>query len=243
LPTRFDPGSPLFMHGKNYPWTDWQVHDFQGIEIWNYTSQWIGGIQSILKGIMLLYFPQLALTGPDPRTMAKFDAYQQQGLKIIATGGSDAHGKKTKIGFIRIKASPYETWFRSINLHVLSNKAFSGEYPNDRELLYQSIRKGALWVGNDYYRSSCGFSFYIQTGKKRWGMGETAPAQERMYARVMTPYPARVRLIRNGSVWKTSTGKVHTFNDLDKGVYRVEADHRHGLGYRPWIYSNSIWVQ
>lgn len=239
----YDPGSPLFLDGKNYPWTDWQVHDFQCMEIWNYTSQWIGGIQSLLEGISLLWFPQRAIIAPDARTMTKFDACQQQGLKIIAVGGSDAHGKKLKTGFLNIKVSPYEACFRSINVHVLSKKVFTGEYSADKELLYQSIRQGTLWVANDYYRSSHGFSFFIQAGKKRWVMGETVQAREKTSAHVLTPYPARVKLIRNGRTWKTGTGKEHTFADLDKGIYRVEAEHRHGLGFRPWIYSNSIWVQ
>jgi len=247
----FEKGSPLFMDGISFEWTDWNVYGFQGIEIWNYTSQWKDYITSIMKGILCIFYPHIALKGPCLEAMKKLDEYQYQGKKIIATGGSDAHGYHMKLGLLRVEASPYETLFKSINIHVISESSMSGESKKDKEIIYNAIRKGSLWIGYDYFKNSRGFSFEIKKGGCIWKMGESVPFQKNLMAVIHTPYKARVKLIRNGKEYRESIGRQHCFDNLQSGgfdnlqsgVYRVEAYHWHLLGYRFWIFSNSIWVE
>ncbi len=239
----FEKGSPVFADGINFPWTDWKVCNFQGIEIWNFTSQWKDHITSTIKGVLLVFYPHAALSGPCPQALAKLDEHQCRGEKIIATGGSDAHGYAMKLGMFNLQASPYETSFKCINVHVLTELPLSGEVQPDKEKLYAAIRKGTLWIGYDYFINSKGFRFFIRDGVNTWQMGDTVPLSEHMILQAVTPESARVKLIKNGKVWQVSTGKRHIFQDVDRGVYRIEAYHRFLLGYRPWIFSNSIWVE
>lgn len=239
----FEKGSPIFGDGVKYVWTDWQVQGFQGIEIWNFTSQWKEHVTSILKGLGLVIYPHAALTRPCPQALKKLDQYQGQGYKIIATGGSDAHGYKMKVGMLWVTVSPYETSFRCINVHVLCPSPLSGEAPVDQKNIYNAFRQGMLWVGYDYFINSCGFRFFVQKEGKRWQMGDTVPFSSNLSGWVFTPKPAQVKLLRNGKRIRSSGGRQHVFYDLGPGVYRVEVYHRHLLGYRPWIFSNSIWIE
>lgn len=238
----FEKGSAVFENGAAYEWTDWQVTGFQGIEIWNFTSQWKDHVTSICKGLVLVFYPHAALPGPCPRALAKLDEYQRQGKKIFATGGSDAHGYTMKIGMLKVLVSPYEESFRCINVHVLTELPLTGEAQADRKAIYQAIRKGRLWVGYDYFINSRDFRFYMEAGGQRWQMGESVPLGRDLKARVLTSRAARVKLIRNGRKVADSSGLEHVFNCTDRGVYRVEVYHRYLLGHRPWIFSNSIWV-
>ncbi|MGI6421885.1 MAG: CehA/McbA family metallohydrolase [Syntrophomonadaceae bacterium] len=239
----FEKGSPVFGDGIKYQWTDWQVQDFQGIEVWNFTSQWKEHVSSIIKGLFLLIYPHAALTGPCPLALQKLDQYQGQGKKIIAVGGSDAHGFKMKAGILWVTVSPYETAFRCINVHVLCPTPLSGQVADDKYKIYHAIRQGQLWIAYDYFINSYGFRFFVEGEGKRWQMGDSLPFSSKLTGWVFTPKPALVKLLRNGIEVESSRGRQHVFYDLEPGVYRVEVYHRHLLGYRPWIFSNAIWIE
>lgn len=225
-----------------YTWQDWSVNGFQGIEIWNLLSQWKGSVTNFWKAIYYVINPQAALFGPYPEVMQRFDRYQQQGKKIVAWGGSDAHAPEIKLGPWKINIIPYEFSFRSINMHVLLPRKLSRDLVVDKQLVYNALRQGRCWVANDYYKSSRGFSFELCAGPKKWLMGDSVPGQENMQIKVNTPYKARVKLIKNGVLAGTSEGSKHVFRQIKPGVYRVEAALSHSRRFSPWIYSNSIWV-
>lgn len=239
----FEKGSPLFHDRRTYQWTDWSVQGFQGIEVWNFLSQWRDGITGIIKGIYLLINPHSAfIQGPYKEALAMLDKYQEKGEEIFLTGGSDAHNSLIKIGPLNLRISPYDLCFKCINMHILSEYRFSGNFLEDKEICYNALRKGSSWVAYDFFKNSQGFSFIIKFGNKEWGMGETVPLQEYLLAEVKTPYKARVVLLRNGEYWESSKGQKHEFKRIKEGVYRVEVYHPQGLRYHPWIFSNSIWV-
>ncbi len=239
----FEKGTPLFVDGISFPWKDWNVHGFQGIEIWNFTSQWKDHITSAFQGILLAFCPHVAMQGPCPQALARMDEYQSRGEKIFAVGGSDAHGYNMRLGMLDLQVSPYETSFKCINIHVLTELPLSGELESDREILYAAIRKGSLWIGYDYFLNSRGFRFFIRDKEKKFQMGDSVLSSQHLEIRVLTPETARVRLMKNGKEWRVSSGKKHVFANIDPGVYRIEVYHRYLLGYRSWIFSNSIWVE
>jgi len=234
--------SAFLNDGEVYNWLDWSVHSFQGIEIWNLLSQWKGSIKSLIEAFYYYLNPHAAIIGPYPEILKKFDDYQQQGHRIVAFGGADAHAPEIKLGPIKIKIIPYEMSFRCINMHVLLIQPLSGEFKTDQELIYQALRQGSSWIAYDYYRNSQGFTFTLGKGNEKWSMGESVPWQENMSIQVYTPYPARVKLVKDGLPLGESAGQDHLFNNIKPGIYRMEAYHRHGLKYRPWIFTNAIWV-
>lgn len=239
----FEKGSKFYHNGLTFLWTDWSVQGFQGIEIWNHLSRWRDELTGILKGLLLVFKPSLALhQGPYRETLKILDHYQGQGQRVFAYGGSDAHGIKIKLPLISIEIGSYEEGFRSINMHVLSEQPKQNNLEHDRELIYHALSEGNSWVGCDYYRSSRGFRFEAQSSRGKWGMGTTIPWHRGIELYVKTPYPARVLMLRNGELWAKSQGTKHRFPVNRPGVYRVEAEHRRGWSWQPWIFSNPIWI-
>ncbi len=234
--------SPFLNNGAVYNWNDWSVQGFQGIEIWNLLSQWKGSITSLIKACYYCLHPHPAIIGPYPEIMKKFDYYQQQGQRVVAFGGSDAHAPEIKLGPFKIPIISYQLSFRCINMHVLLNQELNGDPAGDKDLIYHALRLGSCWVAYDYYKDSRGFAFELCKDNQKWSMGETVSWQNSMSIKVSTPYYAQVKLIKNGLVSEVSKGTNHVFRKINPGIYRVEVYHRRGLKLRPWIFSNSIWI-
>ncbi|MGR6836197.1 PHP domain-containing protein [Syntrophomonas erecta] len=235
-------GSPLYNDGLTFQWTDWCIQNIQGIEIWNFLSQWRDGITGITRGLYLLLNPHQALRGPYQETMKKWDSFQISGQKVMAYGGSDAHGIRLKRGILNMEIGSYDLSFRCINMHILSYKPLTGEKAHDRRLVHQALRKGRSWVGYDYFYNSRGFRFELHQGDKVWTMGNQVKWARSMWFKVNTPRRALVKCIKNGKLWCLSKGTRHIFAHPGPGVYRVEVYHRHYFKWRPWIFSNPIWL-
>lgn len=237
-------GSPLYQNYKTYKWTDWTVTGFQGIEVWNFLSQYKDEMTGILRGICLLFFPHAALKGPYKETLQRLDSYQKKGFRIFAYGGSDAHGIKIKLGPVPLfTISPYDLCFKCINTHVISDKKLSGNSGADKNIIYQALRKGRFWIGYDYFKSSKGFEFSLQSPRGKWLMGDETVVQEDLKAWVKTPHKAVIKLFKDGKLYGESQGRNHSFRIEKSGVYRVEAYHKRLCNYRLWILSNPIWVK
>jgi len=109
-------------------------------------------------------------------------------------------------------------------------------------MIYDALRNASCWVANDYFKNSRGFSFTLCDDRQIWNMGEDVPWQENLQCKVSTPYRARVKLYKNGELAAESEGREHLFQGITRGIYRVEAYLRYRCKYRPWIFTNSIWV-
>ncbi|MGI6453510.1 MAG: PHP domain-containing protein [Syntrophomonadaceae bacterium] len=238
----FDRESALLKKFGAYPWTDWTVRGFQGIEIWNFLSQWREGITSYAAGLYLLLNPHAALKGPDPQALQFYDRCQQTGIPIVAFGSSDAHGSQVSIGPYEVTIAPYQLCFKCINMHIWVENRLSRDLKRDKPIIYQALRNGCSSISYDYYLNSKGFRFYMEREEKKCYPGGRIKADRDLLANVITPYPAEVWLVKNGQKWKKSTGRMHRFVGISDGVYRVEVFHQFKKGLRPWIFTNSIQV-
>lgn len=238
----YENGSPCFQNGRTFPWTDWSVEGFQGIEIWNYLSQYRDSFTSILKGVYLLLNPAAGLKSPYRKALNKLDQLQLEGKIVFAYGGSDAHGTKIRIRNWSITISPYELCFKLVNMHILCSEALTGEFKSDKNTIYKALGDGCSWIACDYYRKSDGFRFEVNHQSRSWPVGSRVKYYPGLYITVKTPAESQVVLIRNGRHMYVSTGKQHCFKPIPTGIYRIEAYLKYKCRLRPWIYSNSIWV-
>lgn len=237
-------GSRFYHQGLTFEWDNWQVQGFQGIEIWNYLSRWRDEFTSILAGLQLLIKPSISLhKGPYRETLDILDRYQTQGHRVFAYGGSDAHGIVIKCPLIRTEIGSYQQGFTSINMHILTADALVQDYQTDRQNIYRSLANGCSWVACDYYRDSRGFRFFADSSLGRAEMGSSILCHNDLTLQVRTPVQARLNVYRSGKRWASSYGTRHTFPVNRPGVYRLEAQHKRGCSWQPWIYSNPIWVQ
>ncbi len=236
-------GSPLYKGGITFEWTDFNVTDFQGLEIWNYLSQWKDGIRGLFSGICLLFFPHKALIGPYPEVMQWLDELQIEGQPVMVYGGSDAHNIKIGLGPLTFATiGPYYYSFKCINMHIITKNKLTGDFNRDKANVYAALRAGNSWVGYDFFKNSRGFRFVLKDDKESYLMGSQVKFKKGMLLEIKIPYKAKVLIIRNGQVWKTLQGDNFRISVEQGGVYRVEVYHNHGRSYRPWIFSNSIWI-
>ncbi len=239
----FDCAAPRFRQG-DLSWDDWQVEGYTGLELWNFMVDFKCRLRSLPAAVFYSYFPSQIAQGPRRRALALWDSLLASGKRVVAIGNSDAHALPARLGPLRRTLFPYLWLFRAVNTHVLTEQALSGEPEADRAMLFQSIRQGRCFIGYDLPADSRGFMFSGQSERGTAVMGDALTFELGATLQVRSPAPGRIRILRAGSVhheWLASQHAVLTITE--PGPYRAEVQLPRGGRFRPWIYSNPIFVQ
>jgi hypothetical protein len=241
----FEKGSRYIEKGKAYPWKQWPVFGFNGLEIWNYSSHWRGLHPSLFKTIYWFFFNRpAAMKGPSHEVLQLWDCYNLNGHRIVAVGGSDAHATKYKLGPIPITLFTYSYIFSTINTYIVTAARLSTDYDLAAEQILSALRSGSCYISFDSLNPGGGFSFQAASREKVYSMGESAVLEKGLTLSIKSP-PGRphIRLIHNGSVIVLENTAVLEYYVTEPGIYRVELYHRPLIGQpRPWIYSNPIYI-
>ena len=226
-----------------YPWTEWSITNFTGIEIWNHMSEWMEGLTEENKYQYFVH-PLKSIKAPVPETLCKWDELNQE-KKMVGIGGIDAHAHKVNLlGFFEVEVFPYKVLFKSIRTHILTSEKIE---PSDspakvkkaENLIYESLKEGKCFVSNYYHANACGFRFFAEDGNKICQMGESIKLNKKVRLRVLLPsLSGTIRLIRNGRLYDTVENIDAEFHIKESGVYRVEIF----LDEKAWIFSNHIRV-
>ncbi|MEW6662267.1 MAG: CehA/McbA family metallohydrolase [Bacillota bacterium] len=241
----FEKGSPLVEGGKSYPWTDWQVKDYNGICIWNYTSQWRDSIRTVPEALWRVYItPNSSFKSACPRALYRWDQEAQK-RQVVAIGGSDAHAVQARYGPFQPVIFPYEFLFKCINTHILTNNPLTGDYRQDKLSLLAALAQGRCFVSFDYYYPARGFRFQAVNQQEVLAvMGDACPFSPGAALEVDLPDPGDVRLIKNGRLTAVQKGCRAGWKIAEPGVYRVEVWKRvFGLKPMAWVYSNPIYFR
>jgi hypothetical protein len=225
------------------PWVDWDVTGYTGLEIWNYMSEFKGLLRNKLAAIYYAYFPSRGIRGPFRTTLRRWDQLLDQGRRVAAIGGADAHGDTYSMGPIKRVLFPYAYLFRCVNTHILTMGRTNGILEHDKELIYDALRAGHTWVGYDLPSPTAGFRFHARSGANPAMMGDELSRTGATKFEVQTPHSGDVHLLRNGRVIARARGKYLQHTTADPGVYRVEVYRTYRLGRRGWIFSSPIYVK
>jgi len=238
-----DQALPAF-HETDITWDDWTAEDFTGLELWNGFSEIKSVAHNHLQAIFYVFFPALIARGPHPDTIARWDALNANGRKVVAIGGSDAHANRMRLGPLQRTVLPYQFHFRGINNHLLLPAPLTSTLASDRKMVLEALASGNSFIGYDLPASTRGFRFSAQGKTGAASMGETILLEGGVTFQIRIPEPADCRLIRDGVVIKNWRGREQcTHIACDPGVYRVEC-HIEYLGRkRAWIISNPITVR
>ena len=228
-------------HVKHYPWTDWSADGDTGIGIWDFMTDWQSCLQRYLPSFFSFLFPAFFLSGPRSITLNRWDTLNQK-KKIVGIGELDNHATVMKVGGIRFEALSFERAFKLIRTHVLTREKLICNNERDIKIILESLHYGRCYVALEYFQPSRGFQFYIAQDNKEFFMGDTLTLSENTRLHVSLPAPALIRIIRNGSLWNKERKKALMLPVIEPGVYRVEAFLRVYGKYRPWIFSNPIFV-
>ncbi|MGV8057753.1 MAG: PHP domain-containing protein [Smithellaceae bacterium] len=229
-------------HVKHYPWTDWSVDGYAGISIWDFMTDWQSSLKRYLPSFLSFFFPAFFLRGPRRITLERWDSLNQT-KKIVGIGELDNHGSIKRIAGIKIAAFSFNRAFKFIRTHICTQEPLSGNSQKDISLLFNSLRSGSCYVAMEYFQSSQGFSFCIIQNNKEYTMGDSVILADKAQIYISLPALALVRIISNGMLLHEITSKEILQPVKEKGIYRVEAYLKRYGKYRPWIFSNPIFVK
>ncbi len=225
-----------------YPWTEWQIDNFTGIEIWNHMSEWMEGLTEENKYNYFIH-PLRSIVGPTEETLAKWDELSLL-RKVVGIGGVDAHAHKLNLlGFFEVEVFPYKVLFKSIRTHIITETKIPTEpelVDSAKQNLYGSLASGRCFVSNYYYGDAKGFRFFAEDNKRTYQMGDTVLLDEKVKFRVLLPNDScLIKLIYNG----IKIGEVENidaeFVVYEPGVYRIEVFREN----KAWIFSNHIRIE
>jgi hypothetical protein len=237
-----DPAMPAFGE-TNISWVDWDVTGFTGLELWNGFSEFKTVAKGKLDAILYAFFPVFIPHGPLPGTLAIWDDLLRQGRQVVAVGGTDAHAQHMTMGPLHKTIFPYEYHFSTINTHILTPVALTGDLVQDRKMVFDALAAGHCFIGYDLPASTRGFHFSAQSRKVNGMMGDRIPFNEAVTLQAKFPSRAEIKLIKDGKCIQASQGQAITYIADQPGIYRIEA-YKHFLGKRRgWIFSNPIYLK
>lgn len=226
-----------------FPWVNWEVEGFTGIELWNAMSDVKWRLRTVPRGLLGAYLPKWVLVSPFEEVLAKWDELTRAGFKIVAIGNSDAHAWPISLGPLTRTMYSYEYLFQAVNTHLLLADPLADEAVRAQSQIYEALRAGHCYVSNDMVASPRGFSFSGRSRKKRAIMGDTLRLDGEAELVATSPRKASLRLIKDGVLIAEEKGAELRWRTREPGVYRIEA-HRRFWGYtRGWVYTNPIYVQ
>lgn len=228
---------------KPFPWTDWNVTGYTGLEIWSYSVDWLTGVTTVPRLLASLVFPDRFTDGPMPETLARWDdlcrAAWRRGRKVVGIGGTDAHG---------ILYS-YRRMFQTVRTHVLLERDWSGDAVQDKQAVLAALRQGAAYVAYDRLYDATGFRFTAETNVESAVMGGTlsrarrSGARRSVWLRAQAPTRCMLTLRTPDGVVQQVDGNRLEARVEESGVYRMEAHIPSSRGLRPWVFTNPIYVR
>jgi hypothetical protein len=239
----FEKGMPFMEGSVTYRWNDLSVSGYTGICIWNFSSRWKERVKSIIHALFFLTFKSKMLKGPSVETMKFWDEVCRR-RKVAAVGGSDAHGSAFVWGGLAVTPLTYEFVLGAVTTHIFLWEPLSAEFEQAKRQVYEALREGRGFVAHDALTPARGFRCtYTSEAGETILPGQEAPFRPGAI-RVIAPRDGRIRILRNGSQVERQRGTRAFYRVGEPGVYRVEVYRRVGLfGWRPWIFSNPVYLR
>ncbi len=247
----FEHSAPRFNEAA-LPWVDWTVTGYTGLELWNYMSEFKAHLPNMYRAVLLVFFPQAAMRGPFPETLAQWDELLRT-RKVVAICGSDAHATTYRLGPLVREVFSYKHLFRASNLHILTEEVFNGQLDHDKKVIYEALKVGHCFTAYDLLGDTRGFRFTAtsyppdcKSGGSRAAeaiMGDEITLQSQILFEVSSPQRAHIRLLRDGTTVAQTVGKKLHYTARKQGVYRVEAYRRYLFRKRGWVFTNTIYVR
>ncbi|MBW2544932.1 MAG: PHP domain-containing protein [Deltaproteobacteria bacterium] len=229
-------------HVKHFPWRDWSASGYTGMGIWDFMTDWqstLKGLPSALAGYL---FPAYVLKGPRNITLKRWDHLNKKG-RVVGIGELDNHDTPRKILGMTAGIFPFKRAFRFIRTHLLLDNPLSGEAEEDIKTLLKALENGRAYMAMEYFHNAKGFSLSLSDLNREVTMGDEFFLKGEALLEVKVPERGKIRIIQDGGVVAETVGKKIMCKISQGGVYRVEAYLKIWGKYRPWIFSNPVYVR
>lgn len=230
-----------------FPWHDWSVTGFTGIELWNYMSEWVERLTPRNR-IYHALVPGAGLQGPAARTLAWWDRLNRPlpgggfagGERLtVGVSGVDAHAYRVRFVGRTWTIFPYRQVFRTFTNVLLLEAPLPADPPAARAAILGAIAAGRLLFANRRLGDPLGVAFAgAGAGGGHVGIGgeaEVAPGAP-VELRAGSPLPAGIRLLRDGLEVIRVRGRELAWAATAPGAYRVEMTRFE----EPWLFTDPI---
>jgi hypothetical protein len=221
---------------KPLRWDDWDMKGFQGLEIWNYLSDWVDNYDTS-SSIYSYFFRNHSLSGPSRATLKWWDRLNSETENIFpAIGSLDSHA----LNYHGIKIFPYEDSFKTVTNFIYTEKKLSCDFREAKRQIYDAVKSGNnLIVNRIWSKNSDKASFYVENNGKLIFSGDKTETNPENILTVKLPKPANIRIFFNGQIVRNVCTAEFQMSDLKSGKYRAEVYYKD----RPWIFSNPIIIE
>jgi hypothetical protein len=225
-----------------YPWNEWNVQGFDGIELWNQMSDWLEKLKSWLN-FFRLFYPRRFLVSAESEILRRWDEYNRVVFKS-GIGGVDAHTMKIKLWLLQLIIFPIKVELQGIRTHVyLTEPLPKDDLGKAKELFLDALKNGRGFITNFRRGHAKGTRIFLEYGngvvsfpglESSKGAKGILPA----FLHVQLVDDAEIRVIKNGEIIHKTSGRRMEFKIVENGLYRIEAY----KGINAWIYSNPFPV-
>lgn len=212
--------------GDKNPWKNWQVRGWDGLEIYNFGHGLFseGGADFALEALFGDPIAALPTVQKIPREHFSFWDNLLKERPVSAVAGTDAHLKHRTANFLAA--------LQSVTLYVIAGQL------EEKEII-EAMGRGKVFMAFETRGKASDFSFWAEAGGQIFGLGETILGPSEVSFHVHLPSPAKIRLIRDGSVVAEQETQELIFPSDEAGAYRVEVYREEDL----WIFSNPIYMK
>jgi hypothetical protein len=222
-----------------YPWTDWAVQGFDGLEIWNQMSEWVEGLRGWYSIVKFMY-PRRFLAGPPPELLRKWDELNARQL-TAGIGGVDAHTHRLRWGPFSYTIFPLKVELKGIRTHVFTEQPLVHLNAEEaQKQLHAALAFGHCFVSNYRRGDARGSRMFLRDARGQLHPpGRSAkPVSGSAQLEISLPERADIRVMRDGAEVQRLRGSGVTADATADGVYRLEVYRRGKL----WMLSNP-WLK
>lgn len=226
--------------GKYRHWGYRELFDEQHriVALWDSLNQYrrIVGIAAVdahnNQNIRARYLPdgQVEWVGSNAKTIS----IKQPGWKEkLLLGKPDVAGWAFKM-----ELDTYFHSFNFVNTHIFSDTLTSRSLKNE-------LIKGRAYISFESLAEAKGFQFFTTNTNQKVNaiVGDSISSQEASALRVVSPFPAKLEIYKNGKLISNQEGYSHEFPlNNKKGNYRIVARLKFRNEWLPWVYTNPIYV-
>lgn len=169
----------------------------------------------------------------EDKSMRKVSTDLRPGLKELMKG------HKPGDVIAKVDIDPYAVSFKNSVTHILASSL-------DETSIRAALKAGHAFVSHDWICDASGFHWMAipVDGKQTKIMGDEVAFSAGLILQARLPAAAYVRVIHNGTeVAKYEAHQSLKYEVKQPGAYRLEAWVKLDGEYRPWIYSNPIYVK
>ncbi|MBN1546628.1 MAG: CehA/McbA family metallohydrolase [Syntrophaceae bacterium] len=233
-------GTALF-HVKHYPWQDWNVSGYTGLGIWDFMTDWQNSLKGHLRAFLSYLWPGFFLQGPQVATLRRWDELNHH-RRVVGIGESDNHATRKRIVGVTFTVFPFRKAFRFLRTHIVTRSPLTGDGFGDKTLLLDALRGGNVYIAQESFFSAKGFFLSVTEGKREATMGDIFFLDQRARLIVRVPANGHIRVVKDGSLYHEEIGRSASCFISQPGVYRIEVFAKSYGKYRPWIFSNPVYI-